>query len=206
MKRCFDLIVAGLGLVVSSPVWLVVGVAIKLTSRGPAIHKATRVGRHGVPFVLYKFRTMKLDAAARGPGVTGENDPRVTEVGRFLRRWKFDELPQLVNVLRGDMSIVGPRPEDPRYVATYDDDQRLVLEARPGLTSPAVLAYRNETSMLGGAGDDPEKTYVEEVLPGKLALDLEYVRSRSLGRDLQVIIRTLLLVTARGGWDRDGSR
>lgn len=188
-KRLFDLIASAGGLLLLSPLLLLIAAAVRLESPGPALHSAVRVGRGGRGFTLYKFRTMALNAAQTGPGITVSSDPRVTRVGRFLRRWKLDELPQLLNVLRGEMSIVGPRPEDPRYVALYTPEQREVLTVRPGITSPASVRFRNEEALL--SGPDWERRYTEEIMPAKLALDLEYVRQVSLRRDLAVLLETL---------------
>jgi lipopolysaccharide/colanic/teichoic acid biosynthesis glycosyltransferase len=149
------------------------------------------VGRNGEPFQLLKFRSMRPGSEAKGQITVGERDPRITGVGHFLRRTKLDELPQLLNILKGDMSVVGPRPEVPRYVALYTAEQREVLRVRPGLTSLASIAYINENEVLGRSAD-PERTYVEEVMPAKLALDLRYVREQSLALDLRIIAGTLV--------------
>lgn len=190
VRRAIDLVVAVAGLAVLSPVLAVVALWVKATSPGPVLHRAERVGQGGRSFTLYKFRSMRADAAASGPGITSRGDPRVTGVGRFLRAWKLDELPQLLNVLRGDMSLVGPRPEDPRYVALYTPDQRRVLGARPGVTSPASLAYRHEEALL--AGDDWEKAYVGRIMPDKLRMDLNYLERRTLGSDVGVLWKTFI--------------
>lgn len=189
LKRLFDIAASGLGLILLSPLLLVLALAVKLGSSGPIFYRANRVGRYGKHFKLLKFRSMVINADQIGPAVTRAADPRITRVGRFLRRTKLDELPQLMNVLRGEMSLVGPRPEDPRYVALYTDEQRQVLNVRPGITSPASVAYRNEEAML--VGDDWEKHYVEQIMPVKLAVDLEYARNASLWRDVRVILGTL---------------
>lgn len=189
LKRSFDILASSAGLVVISPVLAVLGVLVKLSSPGPVFYRATRVGRGGRHFKLLKFRSMVENADKLGPGVTGATDLRITPVGRFLRRTKLDELPQLINVLRGDMSIVGPRPEDPRYVALYTDEQRQVLNVRPGITSPASIAYRNEEALLTGA--DWEQHYINSVMPAKLAIDLEYACNPSLWRDLRIIGNTI---------------
>lgn len=189
LKRLFDVVASGSGLVLLSPLLLALALAIKLGSPGPIFYRANRVGRYGTPFKLLKFRSMVINADRIGPAVTGAADPRITRVGRFLRRTKLDELPQLINVLRGEMSVVGPRPEDPRYVVLYTDEQRQVLNVRPGITSPASIAYRNEEAML--VGDDWEKYYVEQIMPAKLAVDLEYARNAGLWRDVRVILGTL---------------
>jgi lipopolysaccharide/colanic/teichoic acid biosynthesis glycosyltransferase len=189
VKRSLDFVSALIGLIVLSPLFLITSLAIKLTSRGPVFHRGERVGLNGRLFHLYKFRTMIVDAAAIGPGITIQDDPRVTAVGRLLRSTKIDELPQLINVLKGDMSLVGPRPEDPRYVARYTPEQRQVLKFRPGITSAASLVYRREEQMLNGS--DWEKVYQSEVLPAKLAIDLDYFSKRTLVSDLFLIVRTI---------------
>lgn len=187
LKRIFDVLVSLLVILIASPLWLAVAVAIVLDSRGPVFHRAARVGRDGQPFTLYKFRTMVADASRRGPGITRGGDPRITLVGRFLRRLKIDEMPQLINVLKGEMSIVGPRPEDPRYVAYYTPEQRRVLSLRPGMASPAFIKYRHEEEVLAAAGDDVERIYLTQILPDKLRLDLQYVEQRSFLGDLATL-------------------
>ena len=187
MKRLFDLVASAAGLVLLSPLLLLIAAAVKLTSRGPALYRGRRVGRHGRPFDVYKFRSMRL--ASAGASITRAGDPRVTPLGRFLRRYKLDELPQLLNVLKGEMSFVGPRPEDPRYVAMYDERQRHVLDLRPGITSPASLAYRSEEAQL--VGEDWETLYVGKIMPAKLEIDLEYVAHAGLVTDLRLILRTI---------------
>ena len=195
-KRLLDVVIATAGLVVLSPVLLVTGLAVRLTSRGPALHRAWRIGRDGVPFELLKFRSMSVGAAASGPGITAHGDHRVTPVGRVIRSTKLDELPQLVNVVRGEMSIVGPRPEDPRYVEWYTDAQREILRWRPGITSPASLTYRDEESVLAGA-EDLDAAY-KVVMADKIAIDLAYFRSQSLLGDLKMLGKTLRAVARRG--------
>ena len=190
IKRLFDFSSALIGLIVLSPLFLITSLIIKLSSAGPVFHRGERVGLNGRLFNLYKFRTMTANAATIGPGITAQDDPRVTWVGRFLRRTKIDELPQLINVLKGDMSLVGPRPEDPRYVARYTPKQREVLKFRPGITSAASLAYRREEQILDRL--DWEKVYQNEVLPAKLAIDLDYFSKRTLVSDLLLIVRTIL--------------
>ncbi len=195
-KRAFDVIASGLGLIAISPLMLGVAVAIKLSSPGPVFYLSRRVGRHGRLFGIYKFRTMVVNADKIGPGVTVSNDPRITRIGKLLRSTKLDELPQLINVLRGEMSLVGPRPEDPRYVALYTPEQRAVLNVRPGITSPASLHYHDEQSLLVGA--DWETQYINEILPAKLAIDLEYAKRPSLQQDIALITDTVkALYTSR---------
>jgi len=190
VKRAFDILSSAAGLALLSPLLVVIAAAVKLDSPGPVLFRGQRVGRYGREFHIWKFRTMVAGAERAGPGITVANDSRVTRVGRLLRRTKLDELPQLVNVLRGEMSLVGPRPEDPRYVALYPPEQRAqVLSVRPGVTSPASVRFRDEESAL--SGEDWETAYVQTVMPAKLALDLEYVQNASLLRDVGLIVRTV---------------
>jgi lipopolysaccharide/colanic/teichoic acid biosynthesis glycosyltransferase len=191
-RRALDVTVAVLGLALLWPVLVVVAIAVAWSSPGPVLHRAQRVGRGGQPFTLYKFRTMVRDAAASGPGVTAGGDARITKVGRVLRRTKLDELPQLVNVLLGDMSLVGPRPEDERYVQLYTPEQRRILDVRPGITSPASITYRDEEAVLRGA-DDLEAAY-RELMAEKIRIDLDYLQRRSVRSDLGVLWRTALAV------------
>lgn len=188
-RRALDLVGAALGLALLAPLLLVIAVAVRASDGGPALHRARRIGRHGRPFELLKFRTMIPDAARCGPAITAGGDPRVTPLGRWLRRTKLDELPQLINVLRGEMGLVGPRPEDPRYVALYSPAQRRVLAARPGITSAATLHYRHEEQILVGL--DWETRYRTQVMPAKLELDLDYLDRRSVLSDLLLIVLTL---------------
>ena len=190
-KRLLDLLLSALGLVLLAPLLLGIAVWIKLDSAGPVLFRQQRVGRHGKPFMIHKFRTMAVDAPERGPQITVGADPRITAAGQVLRRTKLDELPQLWDVLRGAMSLVGPRPEVPRYVALYPEEtRRIVLSVRPGITDLASLQYRDESAQLAGAAD-PERAYVEQVLPAKLALSMRYVREASLAGDLRLIFATL---------------
>ena len=186
------MLAAGAGLLLLSPVFAVIAVLIRLSSPGPVFFRGERIGRHGRPFRIVKFRTMREDAAAVGAGITAANDPRVTRVGRLLRHTKLDELPQLLNVLRGEMSLVGPRPEDPRYVALYSEEQRRVLRVRPGITSPASFQFRNEEALLSGA--DWERKYRDEIMPQKLRIDLAYVEAAGFWTDLALIWRTVATV------------
>jgi lipopolysaccharide/colanic/teichoic acid biosynthesis glycosyltransferase len=196
-RRALDVAVSSALLLVAAPVLGVLALAVRATSPGPALFRHERVGRDGRPFELLKLRTMVADAPARGGALTTPGDPRVTRLGAVLRRWKLDELPQLVNVLRGDMSLVGPRPEVPRYVAGYTPRQRRVLRVRPGITDPASLAYVDEAAVLARF-DDCERAYREVVLPAKLALSLDYLDRRTLRSDLGILFRTLVRI-ARGG-------
>jgi lipopolysaccharide/colanic/teichoic acid biosynthesis glycosyltransferase len=188
MKRAFDVAVAAAGLVVISPLLLAASIAVKASSPGPVFYRGVRVGRNGDVFHIYKFRTMSAGADRQGPALTSAGDVRVTRVGRFLRRTKFDETPQLVNVLRGEMSLVGPRPEHPDFVQHYSPEQRQVLAVRPGITGPAALAFLNEEEML--TGGDPVATYVSSIMPRKLAMDLDYVRTATFTGDLRLLAAT----------------
>lgn len=190
IRRALDIAASLAGLAVLSPLFVCLAIWVRLDSPGPVFYRAQRVGKDGKLFRLYKFRSMVADADRRGPGITATGDARVTRAGHFLRRTKLDELPQLINVLKGDMSLVGPRPEDPRYVALYTPEQRRVLAVRPGITSAASLVYRHEEQLL--AGEDWETVYRTKVLPDKLAIDLEYLEHRTLGSDLKLIFRTIV--------------
>ena len=194
MKRLFDIVLSSIMLIMLSPFLVLIAFSIAIGSRGGVLFHQTRVGMNGREFNLLKFRSMRPGSEKAGQITVGERDPRITSIGHFLRRTKLDELPQLLNILMGDMSIVGPRPEVPKYVALYSADQRRVLDVRPGLTSLASIAYINENEMLGRS-NDPERTYVEEVMPAKLALDLQYVDRRSFLFDLKIILRTLARLT-----------
>ena len=190
-KRAFDLLVSALALLVLAPLLLAIALAIRLDSRGPALFRQQRVGRHGVPFRIHKFRTMGVDAAERGPALTVGADPRITRVGRLLRTRRLDELPQLIDVLKGDMSLVGPRPELARYVERYPEALRArVLAVRPGLTDPASIAFLDEAEHLARAAD-PEREYVEVLLPAKLQAAADYAERASLGSDLRILLGTL---------------
>lgn len=189
LRRLIDVTLALGGLTLCLPIFLVLAVWIKLDSYGPVFYRATRVGREGAAFRLYKFRSMVMDADRRGPAVTAAGDSRITRSGSFIRSTKLDELPQLINVLTGDMSLIGPRPEDPRYVALYSAEQRAILAYRPGITSPASLIFRHEERLLQGA--DWENLYRTQIMPIKVAIDLTYMSTRTLCSDLFVAIATL---------------
>lgn len=188
-KRCFDIIVALIGLVLLTPVFLIVALAIKLDSPGPVFYIGKRIGKDGVPFGIIKFRTMVDHADRIGAALTQGQDRRVTPVGRVLRKWKLDELPQLLNVLRGEMSVVGPRPEAPCYVEHYTPEQRRVLQVKPGITGLTQVRFRHEEWLLQQCRD-VEEEYVREIMPCKLALDLQYIGSRSLLMDMKLIAQT----------------
>jgi lipopolysaccharide/colanic/teichoic acid biosynthesis glycosyltransferase len=197
LRRLLDAVLAAGLLVALSPLLVLLAALVGFTGGRPVLFVQQRVGRDGRPFRLFKLRSMVVDAPGRGPGFTSAGDARVTPVGAVLRRWKLDELPQLWNVLRGDMSLVGPRPELPRYVARYRERERAVLRARPGLTDPASLAYADESEVLARFRD-PERAYVEVVLPHKLALSLAYLERRTIASDLRILARTVVRVLRPG--------
>lgn len=196
-KRLFDVTASLLGLAVLSPVLAAIAVAVRRDG-GPVFFRQQRIGRGGAVFRIWKFRTMVVDADRMGSLVTVGGDPRITAVGRFLRRHKLDELPQLLNVVLGEMSLVGPRPEVERYVRLYTPAQRRVLELTPGITDPASIAFRDEERILAGAAD-PERFYIDEVMPAKIRVNLAYAARATLARDVGVILTTfgVILPTAR---------
>lgn len=189
MKRLFDIFSSLIVLLLLSPFLLLLALAIVLDSKGGVFYKQKRIGKDGLPFMLYKFRSMRRGSDQKSL-ITVGNDNRTTAVGRFIRKYKLDELPQLINILRNEMSVVGPRPEVEKYVKLYNSEQRKVLTVKPGLTDLASLAYINENEILGPS-ENPEKTYVEEIMPAKLKLNLEYIEKQSFCFDLKVIAKTL---------------
>lgn len=194
LKRWFDLLASGLGLIALSPLLMLIALLIKLDSKGPVFFRQERVGRFGKVFRIHKFRTMVTDAERKGLQITVGADVRVTRVGGTLRKYKLDELPQLFDVLLGDMSIVGPRPEVPRYVACYPEEMKdVVLSVRPGITDWASIEYKDENRILGLA-EDPHRAYVEQVLPVKLEYYINYVRRRTFWGDLKIILATLVAI------------
>ncbi|MCO5273626.1 MAG: sugar transferase [Flavobacteriales bacterium] len=197
LKRAFDMAFSLVLLVLLLPLLLVFALAVALTSPGGAFFRQVRVGRGGREFRLLKFRSMRPGSEAKGQLTIGGRDPRITAVGYILRKTKLDELPQLWNVLLGDMSVVGPRPEVPKYVALYTEEQRHVLNVRPGITGMASIDYIDENELLARTSD-PEQAYINEVMPAKLALDLRYVRERNFLLDLRIILATVRKVF--GGW------
>ncbi|MBQ6725158.1 MAG: sugar transferase [Bacteroidales bacterium] len=193
MKRLFDIIFSFLGLTVLSPLFLLLAVWIKLDSRGPVFYRQVRVGRHNRDFRIFKFRSMRVGSDKGSLVTIGGRDPRVTRSGYYIRKLKLDELPQLINVLIGDMSFVGPRPEVRKYVDMYTTEQLHVLDVRPGITDEASIAYRNENELLATAAD-PERFYIETVMPDKLRINLQYVQNHSLWGDIKLIFKTLSVV------------
>jgi len=192
-KRMFDLVFSVFGLVPLSPLLLALIVFIKIDSPGPVFYRGLRVGRYGKTFRIFKFRSMVEEAEKLGGASTPEDDPRVTRVGRFLRRYKLDELPQILNVITGEMSLVGPRPQVPWAVELYTQEERTVLNARPGITDYASVRFRDEGEILRGSAN-PDKDYFEKIHPEKMRLSLEYVRKQSLWLDCQILWKTLAVV------------
>lgn len=190
MKRLFDFSMALLGLIILSPVLILISLIILLTMGWPIFYRQQRIGRNGVPFRIVKFRSMVKDAEKKGKPYTSGGDPRITRLGRVLRKYKLDELPQLFNVLKGEMAVVGPRPEVAEYVRLYTEEQKKVLKVRPGLTDTASIVYRNEESILARY-EDSDKAYIEKIMPAKLKLNLAYLEKASFGGDLILIFKTL---------------
>jgi lipopolysaccharide/colanic/teichoic acid biosynthesis glycosyltransferase len=195
-KRSMDLILAGAGVALSWPLMLLIAAAISLEDGESPFYIQERVGKDGTTFHLLKFRTMSLRSAAEaGPEITVGDDARITRTGKFLRDIRLDELPQLFNILAGDMSVVGPRPEVARYVEHYSEEELAVLTVRPGLTDPATLAYRNEADRLVQS-DEPEELYINEIMPEKLAMNLEYLAQRNTAKDMKIFLKTLTTLIA----------
>ena len=193
MKRIFDVIASGLGLIVLSPLFLILAIWIKLDSKGPVFYRQVRVGYKNKDFRIFKFRSMRVGADKGSLVTIGGHDPRVTKSGYFIRKFKFDELPQLINVFLGDMSLVGPRPEVRHYVEYWTPEQVHVLDVRPGITDPASIKFRNENELMEQA-DDPEKYYIEVIMQEKIKLYLEYVEKHSFFYDLGLIFKTFFVI------------
>ncbi len=194
-KRAFDFVLAAVGLVALSPVMLLTALAVKLSSPGPVLYRGRRSGRWGVPFQIYKFRSMVAGAEQLGGTTTGDADARITGVGHFLRKYKLDELPQLLNVLRGEMSFVGPRPEVEEYTSQFTEEERQILSVRPGITDLSSLKFHDLQSHVGS--EDPDKVFREQILPQKNALRLQYVNQRSFLGDLSIIFKTCYTLVHR---------
>ena len=193
MKRLFDILVSGIGLICLSPLLLIVAIWIKLDSKGPVFFRQVRVGRYNKDFRIFKFRSMRVGSDKGSLITIGGRDPRVTRSGYFIRKYKIDELPQLINVFIGDMSLVGPRPEVRHYVNYWTPEQMHVLDVRPGITDPASIKFRNENELLEKA-DDPEKFYIEVIMQEKIGLYLHYVKNASLGYDIKLIFQTFYAI------------
>lgn len=190
MIRLFDILFSTIGLLVLSPLFLIIYIIIIIESKGGGFYSQTRVGKNGIPFAIYKFRSMRTDADKHGLITVGGRDPRITRIGYYIRKYKIDELPQLWNVLVGDMSLVGPRPEVQKYVDLYTEEQRKVLSVRPGITDYASIEYVDENILLAKS-DDPDKTYVEVVMPAKIILNMKYINNKSLKEYFKIIFLTL---------------
>ncbi len=195
MKRIFDFVLATIFLILLAPIFIFIAIRIKLDSKGSVFYKQVRVGLNGKDFGIYKFRSMFVGADKKGLLTVGGNDARITKPGIFLRKYKLDELPQLINVFFGDMSIVGPRPEVRKYVDLYSKEQLLVLSVKPGITDYASIAYSRENEILAKA-TDPEATYINEIMPDKLALNLKYIREQSFVIDIKIILQTLVKIVS----------
>ena len=193
MIRFFDFILSLVGLVVLAPIFIVLAIWIKIDSQGPVFYKQVRVGQNGIDFGLFKFRSMVVDADKKGLITVGGRDPRITRSGYFIRKYKLDELPQLINVLVGDMSLVGPRPEVRKYVDLYTDEQQKVLSVKPGITDYASIEYMDENEILGKSSD-PEKTYIEEIMPEKIKYNMKYIQNKNVSEYFKIIFLTLLKI------------
>lgn len=193
IKRCFDIIFSIVGLVILSPMLLVIAITILLDSKGPVIYKQDRVGKNAIDFKIFKFRTMRLDADKQGLLTVGDRDPRITKVGYFLRKYKLDEFPQLFNVLIGNMSFVGPRPEVRKYVNYYTESDQEILQLKPGITDYASIHFRNEAELLKSATNS-EKTYLNEIMPEKIRLNKIYLKENNIFIDSKIIFKTLLSI------------
>ena len=193
MKRLFDILLSGIGLLIISPLFLIVAIWIKLDSPGPIFYRQVRVGRYNKDFRIFKFRSMHIGSDKGSLVTIGGRDPRITRSGYFIRKFKIDELPQLINVLVGDMSLVGPRPEVRHYVNYWTEEQMHVLDVRPGITDPASIKFRNENELLAQA-EDPEKYYIEVIMQEKIKLYLDYVKKNSLWYDIKLIFQTFWVI------------
>jgi lipopolysaccharide/colanic/teichoic acid biosynthesis glycosyltransferase len=196
LKRTFDVFFSALGLIFLLPLFFVISVLIKLDSKGSVLFRQARVGLREKEFKVFKFRTMVVDAEKKGIQLTSGVDSRVTKIGKFLRKSKIDELPQLINVLIGDMSLVGPRPVVPRFVKEYSKEQKRVLDVLPGITDPASIAYINEGELLSGV-EDPEDYYIKEIMPKKIELSIEYIEKMTVFSDVRLILKTLFRLIFR---------
>ena len=195
MKRIFDIVASGIGLILLSPLFVILAIWIKCDSIGPVFYKQVRVGRNNMDFQLFKFRSMRVGSDKKGLITVGGHDPRITRSGYYIRKYKLDEFPQLINVFKGDMSLVGPRPEVRKYVDMYTEEQMRVLDVRPGITDLASIRYRNENELLERV-NDPDKYYVEVIMPDKLRINLEYVARHSFTFDIRLIFQTFRAIVS----------
>ena len=195
MKRIFDIVASGIGLILLSPLFVILAIWIKCDSIGPVFYKKVRVGRNNMDFQLFKFRSMRVGSDKKGLITVGGHDPRITRSGYYIRKYKLDEFPQLINVFKGDMSLVGPRPEVRKYVDMYTEEQMHVLDVRPGITDLASIRYRNENELLERV-NDPDKYYVEVIMPDKLRINLEYVARHSFTFDIRLIFQTFRAIVS----------
>lgn len=196
MKRIFDIVASGIGLILLSPLFIILTIWIKCDSIGPVFYKQVRVGRNNMDFQLFKFRSMRVGSDKKGLITVGGHDPRITRSGYYIRKYKLDEFPQLINVFKGDMSLVGPRPEVRKYVDMYTEEQMHVLDVRPGITDLASIRYRNENELLEWV-NDPDKYYVEVIMPDKLRINLEYVARHSFTFDIRLIFQTFRAIVSK---------
>lgn len=202
MKRLFDLVLALCGLILFAPLFLVLAIAIPLESRGPVFYRGVRVGRGGKPFRIFKFRSMVADAEQKGAASTHERDSRITRCGQWVRRFKLDEIAQLLNVIKGDMSLVGPRPEVQKFVDLYTEEEKIILSVRPGITDWSSIKFHNEGEIIAASGiADADEAYAKLIRPEKLRLQMKYVRERTLWIDIKILICTIITVfsTRAGG-------
>ena len=193
MKRLFDLFFSAIGIIVLSPIYLIISLLIIFDSKGGVLYKQERIGKNSVPFNVLKFRTMVPDAFAKGALTVGSRDPRVTNIGYYLRKYKLDELPQLFNVFLGEMSFVGPRPEVKKYTDLYNAEQKKVLSVAPGITDYASIKFRNENDLLSES-DEPERLYIEVIMPEKLELNMRYINDNNIFKDIKIIFETFYTI------------
>lgn len=193
MKRIFDIVFSFIGILILSPFFIIVSFLIVIDSKGGVLYKQERVGFNGSVFKVFKFRTMKPNSFSKGALTVGSRDPRITSIGYYLRKYKLDELPQLFNVLFGDMSFVGPRPEVKKYTDLYNEEQKKVLSVRPGITDYASIKFRNENDLLSES-DDPERLYIDEIMPEKLALNMKYINDNNIFKDIKIIFDTFYTI------------
>lgn len=190
MKRLFDITASFFGIIILSPLLIFIGLWVGLSSKGGVFYKQIRVGKNNKDFKLYKFRSMRVNSDKQGLLTVGSKDSRITKAGYFIRKYKIDELPQLFNVLKGDMSFVGPRPEVRRYVDLYSKEQMKVLSVRPGITDPASIKYRNENDILSSASN-PEEYYIQHIMPDKLQINIDYINTQTFIKDIKIIFQTI---------------